>query len=78
MKPLNLFIFGTVLLTGCAIPENDPSFRAEKSPAAAALAGEEPAPGDLPDRVREANEKNTKRLQEHDWRGVQPAVGPKP
>lgn len=78
MKPFSLVFLSAALLTGCAIPENDPSFRAEKSPAAAALAGEGPAPGDLHDRVREANEKNTKRLQEHDWRGVQPAVGPKP
>lgn len=78
MKPISLLFLGAIFLTGCAAPENDPSFRAEKSPAAAALAGEEAAPGDLHDRVREANEKNTKRLHEHDWRAVQPAVGPKP
>ncbi len=78
MKSLPLLFLNVACLTGCAIPENDPSFRAEKSPAAAALAGEEPAAGHLHDRVQDANEKNTKRLQEHDWRAVQPAVGPKP
>lgn len=65
-------------LVGCAIPKNDPSFVAEKSPAAAALAGEAPKEGTLEERVKAANEKNDQRRREGDWRAVQPAVGPKP
>jgi hypothetical protein len=67
-----------LVLVGCAIPAADPSFRAEKSPAAAALAGEAPAEGTLEDRIRAANERNDKRLRDGDWRAVKPAVGPTP
>ena len=65
-------------LGGCAIPKNDPSFVAEKSPAAAALAGEAPKEGTLEERLKATNEKNDQRLRDGDWRAVQPAVGPKP
>jgi len=65
-------------LTGCAIPKDDPSFVAEKSPAAAALAGEAPKEGTLEKRLKAANEKNDQRRRDGDWRAVQPAVGPKP
>ena len=65
-------------LGGCAIPKNDPSFVAEKSPAAAALAGEAPKEGKLGDRIKSANAKNDQRLLDGDWRAVQPVVGPKP
>lgn len=65
-------------LGGCAIPKNDPSFVAEKSPAVAALAGEAPKEGKLGDRIKAANEKNDQRLLDGDWRAVQPVVGSKP
>ncbi len=65
-------------LVGCAIPKNDPSFVAEKSPAAAALAGEAPKEGTLEERLKAANWKNDQRRRDGDWRAVQPAVGPKP
>ena len=65
-------------LSGCAIPKNDPSFVAEKSPAAAALAGEAPKEGKLGERIKAANAKNDQRLLDGDWRAVQPVVGPKP
>jgi len=65
-------------LGGCAIPKNDPSFVAEKSPAAAALAGEAPKEGTLEERLKATNEKNDQRRRDGDWRAVQPAVGPKP
>ncbi|MEI6247386.1 MAG: hypothetical protein WCP67_02490 [Verrucomicrobiota bacterium] len=65
-------------LGGCAIPKNDPSFVAEKSPAVAALAGEVPKEGKLGDRIKAANEKNNQRLLDGDWRAVQPVVGPRP
>jgi hypothetical protein len=68
----------TALLAGCAIPKNDPSFVAEKSPAAAALAGEAPKEGTLEERLKATNEKNDQRRRDGDWRAVQPAVGPKP
>jgi len=71
-------ILPCLALAGCAVPPNDPSFRTEKSPAAAALAGEAPAEGALEDRIRAANERNDRRLREGDWRAVKPAVGPKP
>ncbi len=74
----HFLIFPCLALAGCAVPANDPSFRAEKSPAAAALAGEAPAEGTLEDRIRAANERNDRRLREGDWRAVKPAVGPKP
>ena len=74
----HFLIFPCLALAGCAVPANDPSFRAEKSPAAAALAGEAPADGTLEDRIRAANERNDRRLREGDWRAVKPAVGPKP
>lgn len=76
MKPLLLGL--TALLVGCAIPKGDPSFVAEKSPAAAALAGEAPKEGTLEERLKATNEKNDQRRREGDWRAVQPAVGPKP
>ena len=76
MKPLLLALVG--LLVGCAIPKNDPSFVAEKTPAAAALAGEAPKEGTLEERLKATNEKNDQRRRDGDWRAVQPAVGPKP
>ena len=63
---------------GCAVPKDDKSFIAEKSPAASTLAGENNAEGKMAEQIREANEKNQRRLQEGDWRAIQPAVGPKP
>jgi hypothetical protein len=74
----SLYILSSVLLVGCAIPANDPSFRAEKTPAVAVLAGEKSAEGQLGQRVKEANEKNDQRLKEGDWRAIKPAVGPQP
>ena len=71
-------IIPCLALAGCAVPPNDPSFRTEKSPAAAALAGEAPAEGTLEERIRAANERNDRRLRDGDWRAVKPAVGPKP
>jgi hypothetical protein len=76
MKTLLLAL--TALLVGCAIPKNDPSFVAEKTPAAAALAGEAPKEGTLEERLKATNEKNDQRRRDGDWRAVQPAVGPKP
>jgi len=76
MKPLLLAL--VALLVGCAIPKNDPSFVAEKTPAAAALAGEAPKEGTLEERLKATNEKNDQRRRDGDWRAVQPAVGPKP
>lgn len=76
MKALLLAL--TALLVGCAIPKNDPSFVAEKTPAAAALAGEAPKEGTLEERLKATNEKNDQRRRDGDWRAVQPAVGPKP
>ncbi|MEY4033259.1 MAG: hypothetical protein RL492_453 [Verrucomicrobiota bacterium] len=73
-----LLLTWTALLVGCAIPKNDPSFVAEKSPAAAALAGEAPKEGTLEERLKATNEKNDQRRRDGDWRAVQPAVGPKP
>ena len=64
-------------LGGCAIPKNDPSFVAEKSPAVAALAGEAPKEGKLGERIKAANATNDQRLRDGDWRAVQPVVGPK-
>ncbi len=74
----SLSILSLVLLAGCAIPANDPSFRAEKSPAAAVLAGEKSGEGELGQRVKQANEKNDQRLKDGDWRAIKPAVGPQP
>lgn len=73
-----LLVCAALALVGCAIPKDDKSFVAEKSPAAAALAGEAPQEGTLEARVKAANEKNDQRRREGDWRAVQPAVGPKP
>jgi len=73
-----LFILPLILLVGCAIPANDPSFRAEKTPAAAVLAGEKSGEGELSQRVKEANQKNDQRLKDGDWRAIRPAVGPQP
>jgi hypothetical protein len=77
-KMKSLSIFSVLFLAGCAIPANDPSFRAEKTPAAAVLAGEKSNSGELSQRVKEANEKNDQRLREGDWRAIKPAVGPQP
>jgi hypothetical protein len=74
----SLYILSSVFLVGCAIPANDPSFRAEKTPTAAVLAGEKSGEGELSQRVKDANEKNDKRLKEGDWRAIKPAVGPQP
>lgn len=65
-------------LFGCASPVGDQSFVSEKTPAAAALAGQPSAEGPLGGRVRAANEKNDERLLKGDWRAVKPAVGPQP
>ncbi len=73
-----LLFCAALALGGCAIPKDDPSFVAEKSPAAAALAGEAPKEGTLEERVKAANEKNDQRRRDGDWRAVQPAVGPRP
>ncbi|NBX34442.1 hypothetical protein EBR16_03645 [bacterium] len=73
-----LFLLPALALVGCAVPPNDPSFRTQKSPAAAALAGEPPAAGTLEERIRAANETNDRRRREGDWRAVEPAVGPRP
>jgi len=77
-KMKSLSILSLVLLAGCVIPANDPSFRAEKTPAATVLAGEKSGEGDLSQRVKEANEKNDQRLKDGDWRAIKPAVGPQP
>ena len=74
----SLYLLSSVFLVGCAIPANDPSFRAEKTPAAAVLAGEKSGEGQLSQRVKEANEKNDQRLKDGDWRAIKPAVGPQP
>lgn len=77
MKTIPAFLL--VLLVGCSSPPaNDKSFVAEKTPAAAALAGEQPREGSLEDRLREANRKNDERLLKGDWRAAKPAVGPNP
>jgi hypothetical protein len=62
-----------LLLAGCAGgPANEPGHRSEKTPAAAALAGEPRPEGG----IAEANRRNAERLREGDWRAVKPAVGP--
>jgi hypothetical protein len=71
-------ILTLVFLAGCTIPANDPSFRAEKTPAAAVLAGEKSSDVELSQRVKQANEKNDQRLKDGDWRAIKPAVGPQP
>ena len=76
MKSLSLL--SLIFLAGCAIPANDPSFRAEKTPAAAVLAGEKSGDVELGQRVKQANEKNEQRLKDGDWRAIKPAVGPQP
>jgi hypothetical protein len=76
MRPVRLLPL--LLLAGCAGPANDPSFRVEKTPAAAALAGEPAAGGPLEERLRAVNERNDRRRREGDWRAVEPAVGPRP
>jgi|GEM_PF-323179 len=77
-KMKSLPILALVFLVGCAIPANDPSFRAEKTPTAAVLAGEKSGEGELSQRVKQANEKNDQRLKDGDWRAIKPAVGPQP
>lgn len=62
-----------LLLAGCAGgPSSDPAYRAEKSPLAAALAGETDPEGG----VAAANARNAERARAGDWRAVKPAVGP--
>ena len=73
---MKIFYAAVLLLVGCAVPPGDKSFIAEKTPAAAALAGSQPGEGTLEDRVRAANEKNDDRLLKGDWRAAKPAVGP--
>jgi hypothetical protein len=77
MKSL-LYLFTALSLAGCTVPKDDKSFITEKSPAVSAIAGEDSTDGKLTEQIREANEKNQRRLQEGDWRAIQPAVGPKP
>jgi hypothetical protein len=72
------FLLPLLFLVGCAGPVGDQSFIVEKTPAAAALAGQPAADGTFKDRVREANEKNDDRLLKRDWRAAKPAVGPQP
>lgn len=63
----------SLLLAGCAGgPDTEPGYRHEKTPAAAALAGEPRPEGG----IAEANRRNAERLREGDWRAVKPAVGP--
>ena len=62
-----------LLLAGCAGgPASDPAYRAEKSPMAAALAGESSPQGG----IEAANARNADRQRTGDWRAVKPAVGP--
>lgn len=62
-----------LLLAGCAGgPDTEPGHRNEKTPVAAALAGEPRPEGG----IAEANRRNAERLREGDWRAVKPAVGP--
>lgn len=62
-----------VSLAGCAGgPSSDPAYRAEKSPMAAALAGESTPQGG----IEAANARNAERQRTGDWRAVKPAVGP--
>lgn len=80
MTPLmkSLSLSSLLLLAGCASPLGDRSFVTEKTPAAAAISGQSAGQGSLEDRVREANEKNDRRLLKGDWRAAKPAVGPQP
>lgn len=73
-----LLLTPCLLLVGCATPPNDSSFVAEKTPVAAALAGQPAADGTLEERLRDANQKNDDRLLKGDWRAARPAVGPRP
>ncbi len=68
-----ILTFSLLLLAGCTGgPSSDPAYRAEKSPMAAALAGEsDPAGG-----IAEVNARNAERARSGDWRAVKPAVGP--
>lgn len=62
-----------LLLAGCAGgPADQPGHRLEKTPAAAALAGE-PAPEGG---IEAANRRNAERARAGDWRAARPAVGP--
>jgi len=62
-----------LLLAGCAGgPADEPGHRLEKTPAAAALAGEAPPAGG----IEAANRRNAERAREGDWRAARPAVGP--
>lgn len=62
-----------LLLAGCAGgPVTEPGHRLEKTPAAAALAGETAPEGG----VAEANRRNDERRLRGDWRAVRPPVGP--
>ena len=71
MRPLALPLLA--LLAGCAGGSVDePGQRFEKTPAAAALAGEPRPEGG----VEAANRRNEERRRSGDWRAVRPAVGP--
>jgi len=71
MKTLLLCV--TVCLAACTGgPDHEPGHRLEKTPAAAALAGEPVPEGGL----AEANRRNDERRLQGDWRGARPAVGP--
>jgi hypothetical protein len=76
MKILSLCAF--LLLAGCASPLGDRSFVTDKTPVAAALAGQPAGQGSFENRVRTANEKNDDRLLKGDWRATKSAVGPQP
>jgi len=61
------------LLAACAGgPADQPGHRLEKTPAAAALAGEPRPEGG----IEAANRRNEQRRREGDWRAARPAVGP--
>lgn len=70
-------LLASLFLVGCAVPPGDKSFIAEKTPVAAALAGQT-TEGSLEQHLTEANRKNNDRLLKGDWRAVKPAVGPTP
>ncbi len=74
---MRLLFASSLFLVGCAVPPGDKSFIAEKTPVAAALAGQS-ADGSLEQRLTEANRKNDERLLKGDWRAVKPVVGPTP
>jgi len=69
MRPIAL----TLILAGCTGgPADEPGYRLEKTPVAAALAGESAPEGS----IEAANRRNAERAREGDWRAVRPVVGP--